>query len=771
MPKTAARTTKPNRNRPLTAREYRELAEQAEANETAQRKKDRRDRFKRAAGVPDRRWTTEQHLKAADKQNRAARPEQDEQHQPPTGEQFWEQQRKTMIRNRNRNRRRPWYPALGAVGLGLLGQAAVALFDTASVPPAITAGVVAGLPAAAAVMIAGKMESAHHQRARLAERQLALGMTPAESTEPVHRKWFAEIAVGGVACSAIVYWIAVAGLSWWVVLVVLVATLAVGSRWWRTHPIGPGVARLEPPRPEPEPEAAPEPAERAKPRDDFASLWSRYNARGKGKALGSRLTNPEHSEFAVSYDCELARGVQTPAALRANLGELAGGVGVPAARLIIEDDPQGRGEHMARVTIVTNDPVASIRYYDGPKITATETAGIVHGAGRYGDGQGELDVTMWNEAGMVPTAIIGITRSGKSSVGNIVTDGALETGLLNLLYIDPKGISSAELTDVARIAILGPENAARAPELINAILAGRRSYGIKNRISKFNPTPEMPGWMVLHDEFSELVNRGYRSEALAWTSLVNTVAALGLWPVAMNQAMQESKWGDDQCRQAFASQLVVMRMRTTSDKLIPGLELSPSSLPNRKGIGVYAYDQASRSNVPVQFDYVPEPKDALHHPDAPLTTAAAFETSSRKQPQMMREDYDAIVSVLGPPVNGRWVVGPGGTHEFPEKPGKGVAAPVAATRTPPRTGGWGAKAAQAAKAIQTPAGDGLDDNARRVLAVIDGGTTLTGDIEAALADKMSRATVHRAIDSLVEANRIHRARKGKYAVGPEPDNA
>ena len=105
MPKTATRTKKPSRNRTLTAQEYRVLAEHAEATETAQRKQDRRDRFKRVAGAPSRRWTTDQHIKVADKQNRAVRPDvQVEQQQPPTGEQFWEQQRKTLIRNRNRNR-------------------------------------------------------------------------------------------------------------------------------------------------------------------------------------------------------------------------------------------------------------------------------------------------------------------------------------------------------------------------------------------------------------------------------------------------------------------------------------------------------------------------------------------------------------------------------------------------------------------------------------------------------------------------------------------
>lgn len=740
----APTNTTPKAPRTLSAEDYRALAERAEKQETHQRQQHRRDRMKRAMGVPQPRWVTEQHAKEAGKQEAAARRIQGTrkpQGQPgwPCGEQLREQRRQAMVRVRNRRRRMPWYPALATVPYGLLTQGAAWVFATVGVAPTATAGVMAGVPAAAAVAASAKAD----------------------------RAWLPEITLGGLASAAVTFWIGATGMSWLVVLAVLLGTITLGTRWWKANPLGPGVAPIEPSVPIAEPEPVTPPL--ARPREDYAAYWQRYNASPKtGKAANSTLTNRRDTDFAAKFTAELQRGVQTPASLRPVVPELASGLGINRSQLMIEDDPDERGEHFAEVTIITKDPVADIRYYTGPAVTATETDGIVHGAGRYGDGEGELDITMWNDAGMVPTAIIGVTRSGKSCVGNIATTGALSTGLMNLLYIDPKGVSSPELAAIARITILDPENAARAPELINAMLANRRKYGSKHRISKFNPTPQLPGWMALHDEFSELVNRGYRNEALAWTSLVNTVAALGIWPVAMNQAMQESKWGDDQCRQAFASQMIVMRMRTTSDKLIPGLELSPSSLPNRKGIGVYVHDEAARSNVPVQFDFTPEPKETAKHPDAPLSTFDAFHQFNQ-QPEMIQEDYDAIVSVLGEPVNGRWVVGGANpTHAFPPKDKNGKAGASRAAAAPRTTAsGWGAQAAQAAEPSPTVSDD-LSDTQRRVLELIEGGTTRTGDLEQALGDKASRATVNRALNELVGANRIHRPAKGEYAVGPEP---
>lgn len=766
MPKTSS-NTKVTGSRKLSPEEYRVLAEHAETKQAEQRRQDRKDRARRAVGVPAKQWATEQHVKIAQQHDKAHRREQAKK-QPatlrPDRDELWERQRQAMIRDRNRRRRLPWYGALAAVGVGLVGHGAVALFTTTTtVPAAVPATVFAAIPAVTTAGIAVSHERRYQHRRK---------HSPV-AVHPAHRRWAPELALGGAAAAAVTYWTALAGLSWPIVLAVLVGTIVAGWRWWKANPIGPRVAPLQPPKPkQPEPV---QPAPQAAPSEDYAAQWRRYNANPQtGKAPNSVLTNRRDTEFAVKFTAELDRGGQTPAHLRTALPLLASGLGINRHQLIVEDDPAERGEHYAEVTIVTSDPVAEIRYYTGPQVTVTEQNGIVHRTGRYGDGIGELDLTMWNDAGMVPTSIIGATRSGKSCVGNIATTGVLSSGVMNLLYIDPKVMSSPDLEDIARIVILDAENAARAPELMDAIVAARQHYASKHRISKFNPTPELPGWMVLHDEFSVLVNRGYRTEAMRWTNLVNTVAAMGIWPVAMNQAMQESKWGDDQCRQAFASQMVLMRMRTKSDKLLPDIEIAPSSLPNKKGKGLYVYDGADRSNVSVQFDFTPETNEAKHHPDAPLSTSDAFHQFNQ-QPELLAEDYEAIVSVLGEPVNGRWVVGGANpTHAFPPKGTKPQAGTSARASSAPRrsAGGWGAAVVDAAAPSTSGDGvDGLPDSQRRVYELIQGGNTRTSDIEAASVAK--RSTVHDALSALMGGNWIHRAGHGEYALGPadsaEPD--
>lgn len=761
MPKNTI-APKPNGSRKLTSEEYRVLAEHAKGREAEQRKQARRNGFKRAAGIPANRWATAHNTKVAGKQEAADRREK-QQHstrRPPTGEQFWQRQRQAMIRARNRRRRLPWYPPLASVALGVVGDGAVAVFASASVAPSITASVFAGIPLVAALGFAASRERRFQRRLAHASRQDDTDQ--AAVVEPDHRTWAPEVAVGAAACSGLVFWIATCGLSMPVVLAVLVGTSIVGARWWTTadNALGPGVPALQPPRPA---AATPDPAAEVVDHNAYPALWKRHNGGRNGKAPGSRLTNPRSTMFAEVFDVELKPGEQTPATLRLGIAHLASGLKIQQGKLLVLDDEGQRGEHMAQIKIITKDPVADIRYYTGPTVTATALDGIVHGIGRYGDGEGELDLVMWNSAGMVPTAIIGVTRSGKSSVGNTAVTGMLDTGVMNLCYIDPKGMSSPELEDVARIVILGPENAARAPELLNAILAARREYASRHRVSKFNPTPELPGWGILHDEFSELVNRGYTKEARSWTSLANTIAAAGMWPVAMNQAMHESKWVDDQCRSAFASQFVVMRMRTTSDKLIPGLELPPSSLPNRKGVGVYVYDDARRSNVPVQFDYVPESKEAHLHPGAPLTTTQAFDQFN-KQPELLDVDYQAITSVLGPPnADGRWIVGGAfATHQFPAKDGTRTT-----LATPARSaGGWGAQLAHAATGNTGDAdeSDGLTSNQRLVFQLIEAAPSKRADIVEACGDRMSDAVIDRALNALVGTGRVERVKQGHYAV-------
>lgn len=640
------------------------------------------------------------------------------------------------IRTRAARRRIPWAAAGGVAVTATLAWGVVALFDTVDVPSTITSGVMAAFP----VVYAG------------------IG---AAQARPRVGGWAPDLTLSTLAACGLVFWVGLAGPSWLAALALLAGTLLGGARWWLAHPVGPRTPSLEPDA-EPEPEPAPTEVSTYSPPevvDSYVVDWDLYNAPQNGKAPRSRLTNRGDEEHAVTYDVELNRGQQTYRDLLANADKLAGGLDINAENLLFEEHPES--ESRARMTIITGDPVSETRFWTGPRVTATKRDGIVHNTARYLDGRGELDIIMWNTDGMVPTAIIGKSGGGKSGAGNVCTAGALHTGLMNLLYIDPKGNSSSALRSTARIAIIGPAEAARAPELAGAILEARRAYTVEHGIDKLKPSTSMPGWQFLHDEFSELVNRKYLDAAKAWCSIVNTVRSLGIWPVAMSQAMQESKWGDDQTRSAFAAQAIVFRMKTMSDDLLPGLEYRPHQLPAKAGMAVYSFEDAERSNVPTRWDWLPSDSDIEELDEAPPYSTSEALATFDQQPELHPVDAAAIESVLGPPVGGRWVVGPGGTHEFPNK-GSSKAKGASKPASRPKPTGFGITTAPSdeEQSATTSEQNDLSPVQASVLAVVDGGTEQVSEIvEAANA---SRSSVNDALTKLAALGLIEHYGRGRY---------
>lgn len=643
------------------------------------------------------------------------------------------QERRNAIRDRASRRRGPWIAAGGTAATSALSWGFTALFATADVDALPVAASVASLPVAIGFIAAWKARE--------------------------QSQWLPDIAAGTLAAAGLTFWTGMTGPTWLHALVLLVATVACSARWWSANPVGPGVPPVyTDPEPEPEPDeqaVEPEPVAEPEPEvDEYVLDWERYNACKDGYVEHSRLTNRQSDEYTVSYDVELQRGKHTYRNLLANAEHLAGGLDLPSDKLVFEPI-DGAAPSRARMTIITTDPVADVRFYSGPQVTVTGSSGVIDGVARYADGRGEMGISMWNSQGMVPTAIIGKTGGGKSAAANIASVGALSTGVMNLLYIDPKGNSSSALRQTARIAIIGPENAARAPKLIEAILEARRAYTVENDIDKLRPSAQMPGWQVLHDEFSELTNRGYTKEAKAWCSVVNTVRSLGIWPVALSQAMHETKWGDDQTRSAFATQLIVFRMKTKSDNLMPGLEYRPHNLPKRPGMAVYAFEEGDRSNVPVRWDWLPSDADDEIDEEPPYRTSSALAKFNR-QPEPNELDRMAIESVLGPAVDGRWVVGPGGTHTFPDDDS---AAPAPTANRKPR-GGFGLKPAP------DPDGNGeLSPVQRTVLEIVRGGTTQVGEIEQAA--NAARSSVNDALVALQSAGLVRRVERGVYQATPQ----
>jgi hypothetical protein len=683
------------------------------------------------------RWASEQHVTTARKINGRRRSQDTEQSPQDHGSIYDEQVRRAMIRDRNRRRRYTWLPAFGALGIGQVARWAGEFFTwTTSVPVEAVALFLAALPCGVVGLVA-----LHHRR--------------------THLRWLPELVVAGIGSAAVVYWIGMVGLSWMTVLVVLVGTIAGGTRWWKANPLGPGVPRLEPSRPESEPEHEPAPAASSVPppeTDPYCIAWHDNNARGEGKAKGSKLTNRRDNEFTVTFDVELKRGVQSLKHLLANREELAGGLGEDTERVLFKRAPRGSGASRAVLTIITKDPVAETRFYTGPRVED----GVIKGVARFVDGSGDIDITMWNDGGTKGTMVVGSTGGGKSGAANVLVTGALSTGVLNLLYADPKGNSSTALAERARVAIIGRQNVLKLPYLVIALLKAREDLSAQLRADQIFPTAQIPGWMFLHDEYSLVA-----SDPLAqrvWTDTVNTVRAYGIWAVALNQSQGQPQWGNDHARSAFASQVVAFRVNSKSGSdLVPGLNFDPNELPvDDKGDPIPGMAVHAHYDTPTRWDFLPSEANAARmkekdQPAPPYTTTTAFDAFFN-QPEPHFMDVLAIQAVLGPAVNGRWQVGgPGATHEFPDSFEGLTQGKPASPSTAPKKGRWGQRGAT------KPSTDGQLTPAQvEVLAIVRGGATKTGDILEAAKTKAGRTTVMDALNTLTSLGLISQPKHGIY---------
>ncbi|OLM28953.1 hypothetical protein Ae717Ps2_5922c [Pseudonocardia sp. Ae717_Ps2] len=654
------------------------------------------------------------------------------------GDDRCENARRVLVADRNSRRRWPWIPAAAGGGVGMgghwIGAAAAALGATTD--PGVFAGPAAALPVAAAVLGAARYRS-HVGR------------------------WWPELCVSGAGASVLAHALATTGPSPLLGAAAVLGTTVLGTRWWRAHPLGPQVVPLTsselPALAPPDPE-----------HDRYCLAWAQTNGSKTGKVPGSRLTNRVDGPYTTTFDVVLARGVHTVADLLTHRVRLAGGLGEPADRVLFAPAAAGESAARARLTVIHTDPVADTRYFTVPRVHD----GLIQGVGRSVDGTGEVDVVMWNDSGTVPTMIVGSTGGGKSGATNILTTAALSTGVLNLLYADPKGNSSTALATRARVAVIGKHNVLALPRLIGVILAARARIAAQLGSDLIFPSVEMPGWMFLHDEYSFVAHDP--TTAALWTETVNTVRALGVWVVGCNQSQGQAAWGGDHARSAFASQVIAFRTNSkSSSDLVPGLVFDPNELPlddarPRRpvpGMAVHAHLDA-----PVRWDWLPSDADAARmtatgRPAPELTVSTAFDRHFT-QPDLHPLDTAAITTVLGPAINGRWQIGGlGGTHHLTDGGAAGAGAGAGSGRGGLRRSpqpSWGTRTATAdTPPAPAPAGaGGVSPVQAEVLALIEGGTTATAELVAAAA--ASKAAVHDALDTLIGQGRIARVARGRY---------
>lgn len=662
-----------------------------------------------------------------------------------TGVSISERRRQDMVRARNRARTMSWMVSFLVAVVATLGSGYAWLFGTLDVAASSVAAVFAGLVLAAGAAGGVKTHKAGYHR------------------------YLPDVAAATVAAAITVWWVTTSWWSWLALGWWLVATLATGWRWRSAHPIGPGVPTLAPPvvasedtgvHADPNKAAKPQPL----PVDQYIQDWNDYIAQGETPLLpGSALTISEVTEYTRVYEVELVRVLQTIRKLLSLLENIASGLGVTHEQVIIEGI-RGRANY-ARLTIITKDPVAESRFYTGPNVQD----GRILGLARYRDGKGEAGVTIWNGKGTRALAIVGSTGGGKSAFANAVVCGAMSTGVLNLIYADPKGNSSGALVDRARIAIIGEEAALRAPELLQVIIDARVKYSTTHRRDLLFPTPELPGWIYLHDEMS-VVLKGNRKVQQRHAKQANIVRSLGVWCVTMNQSLAVEDWGSDHARAAYTTQAVAFYVNSKSgDKLIPGLDYRPNQLPldddGEPVPGMAIFARTGRSNVPARCDWLPTDDDMVKQGGKPIEppyrTSSAFDAFFNP-PDMAKIDYDALVAAYGPPVNGRWVFGPGGTHEFPES----------SSRRSSREGAVSTSGGDDDWSRLPDVDDGLNRKHRFLVQLISEGVHRPADMKDAVTEaakddpgvRMAHTTLHKHLGELVERQIVEQPRQGVYVL-------
>lgn len=367
--------------------------------------------------------------------------------------------------------------------------------------------------------------------------------------------------------------------------------------------------------------------------DEFVERWSTYIAGSQGAIPGSLLRPLSAREEAqhrslpgATYILQVPRGLPDSAIVTAAQAatSIAQAYNVDRSQVHIATHRASRlagHDRCVRITIVEDgvwNPDALSD--DGPQVEA----GLIAGLCRDHHGTRKLPVRMWDDQGMTPTVLLGGDDSGRTTAGWQLAAAALASGATNLILVDPKGESPAALRQAARVVITGEDYAGQAEAIVGALIRHRADYAATENLDLLTPGlpgVELPAWTVLHDD----VDRVHYWTSI-WHKNLRTARALGIWPVVVARSNAQQAWANYDTQAVFRQTIRVPR---------PGHVGAPPSHQPR------ALDVADLDDQLGRF---------------------------ARAPELAAVDVEALTDLLGAPVDGRWVIGPEGTHSAYRSP-------------------------------------------------------------------------------------------------------
>jgi hypothetical protein len=556
------------------------------------------------------------------------------------------------------------------------------------------------------------------------------------------KRWRSRVHLAAGIASAWLLLAAAVGPSWRAVLVLVLGTVLSSSSWWKAN---------RPPHPKaPSPVAVPVSTVQSIP-----AMWDAYLGASGAVLPGSRLSDPDTSRANCEvYMINLRPGKQSFTGTVANLSLIAGGLHTPIKNIVLEPHKDQNPNHV-KLTIVKVSPIDETMPYSGARIAGAQRNAIE--IGPYGDGDGFAQWQMWRPGEKPMTGswlsglVIGKTGGGKSRLMELLAAGYMATGSAIVWFADPQGgASSPSLQKYADWYVSG-ERVAQMIGVLEAVAEGReREMGVREW-SRFEPSPERPGIVVILEEGHVIIKRfGKRLSDLA-----RKTQKVGISFIVFTQGASLESLGDDILRASLTTNLIVMRTGSNQTKnLLPGLTVDPEMLPEIPGFG-YTIGMGGSRTAPYRAELIEEPERWFKQYKMPtldpLSANAAGDSYGLRREATAQEQE----------ANRQWVEQMSSGEIQPTLDAEVEDEPMQDEQ--PMEG----RAFHVVKFPESPAARPQDrpqdkPSRQRIIALVGQGVTRTAEIQAAVG--LSPSQTAAVLKQLLEDGHLERPTAGVYAI-------
>jgi hypothetical protein len=429
--------------------------------------------------------------------------------------------------------------------------------------------------------------------------------------------WFAAAVMLGVGSAPELM---VAGLT---------GLYLLSARWWNLHRMGyPGEAIVEAVKEELE--EIVDQIEEMIDSDSIVEKWDAKVAHSGGALTGARLRDRSEHPAGQAYALHIVPGKQTLETVMNVMPLIATALGIPQRNLLVEDMPPtdenpDPDPAILKFQVITKSPIRNVVPLEGPR-WRWNGGDLIVDMGPFADGIGQAPWRLFSENSFWGGFVCGAQGSGKSALVDAMAISFMDTGLIDLIYIDPQdGGSSPGLFKHAMWSV-GSD-----PDQQEDVLVGLKSLvrframenSVRLDVSGFTPTPTRPAVLVIIDECHMVFTA---KNAQDWGLVARVGRKVGVAVVAASQIYGlDSFGGEDSLRQSLeTANSAILRIGRNQASLIPGTTFDPSRLPQIAGYGVIrATDSRYNRSAPFRGPYA---KDAVR--------MSMIETAAAKQPQL-----------------------------------------------------------------------------------------------------------------------------------------